>query len=174
MKKIFFGFLLLFLNLNITVNSFALNLLPNFIGYFLIYLGFKSITEIDTSKSQKITLATMVIAFVLYVLEVGGITIESGNIIYIVTDFLLTFFHLFTGLKVVAAYQQLEEIHHLDFKTGTMHLTVLLNFIVGLASIIGSIFVIPVIIVLVLVTLVLDVYFLVLLAKAYKAYPQAE
>lgn len=39
MKKIFWGFLLIFLNLNLTFNQHSLNLLPDFAGYIMLLRG---------------------------------------------------------------------------------------------------------------------------------------
>ena len=40
MSKIFAGFLFVFLNFNLTLNqTYTVNLLPDFIGFLLLYLG---------------------------------------------------------------------------------------------------------------------------------------
>ena len=37
MKKVFWGFLLIFVNFNLTLNGHILNLFPTFAGYILLY-----------------------------------------------------------------------------------------------------------------------------------------
>lgn len=37
MKKVFWGFFFIYLNFNLTLNGFTLNLLPDFVGYLLLY-----------------------------------------------------------------------------------------------------------------------------------------
>ena len=46
MTKIFAGFLFVFLNLNITVNNAnVINLLPDFVGFILLYMGTRDLLE---------------------------------------------------------------------------------------------------------------------------------
>ena len=46
MRKIFVGFLFVFLNLNITLNNTsAINLLPDFVGFILLYMGTRELLE---------------------------------------------------------------------------------------------------------------------------------
>ena len=37
MKKVFWGFFFVYLNFNLTLNGHALNLLPDFVGYILLF-----------------------------------------------------------------------------------------------------------------------------------------
>lgn len=46
MSKIFAGFLFVFLNFNLTLNqTYTVNLLPDFIGFLLLYLGTRELLE---------------------------------------------------------------------------------------------------------------------------------
>lgn len=46
MKKIFVGFLFVFLNFNLTLdNTHVINMLPDFVGYLLLYMGTRELLE---------------------------------------------------------------------------------------------------------------------------------
>ena len=41
MRKLFYGFLLMFLSFDLAVNGHTLDVLPDFVGYFLLIRGMK-------------------------------------------------------------------------------------------------------------------------------------
>ncbi len=45
MDKLFFGFLLIFVNFNLNLNGHTLNIFPDWAGYCLIYAGLNDLTE---------------------------------------------------------------------------------------------------------------------------------
>ena len=45
MDKLFFGFLLIFINFNLTINGHTLNILPDWAGYCLIYSGLNDLSD---------------------------------------------------------------------------------------------------------------------------------
>ena len=45
MDKLFFGFLLIFINFNLTIKGHTLNILPDWAGYCLIYSGLNDLSD---------------------------------------------------------------------------------------------------------------------------------
>lgn len=43
MKKLFWGFFFIFLNFHLNFNSYSLNILPDFVGYLLLFQGTKAL-----------------------------------------------------------------------------------------------------------------------------------
>ena len=64
MTKIFVGFLFVFLNFNFTLNdTYVINLLPDFVGFILLYMGTRELLE---ESPRYTTAATLVAAAVTY------------------------------------------------------------------------------------------------------------
>ena len=45
MKKLFWGFFFIYLNFNLNLNQYSLNILPDFVGYILLLQGMKQLEE---------------------------------------------------------------------------------------------------------------------------------
>ena len=45
MRKLFWGFLFIYLNFNLNLNQYSLSILPNFVGYILLLQGMKQLEE---------------------------------------------------------------------------------------------------------------------------------
>lgn len=45
MRKLFWGFFFIYLNFNLNLNQYSLNILPNFVGYILLLQGIKQLEE---------------------------------------------------------------------------------------------------------------------------------
>ena len=45
MRKLFWGFFFIYLNFNLNLNQYSLNILPNFVGYILLLQGMKQLEE---------------------------------------------------------------------------------------------------------------------------------
>ena len=45
MKKLFWGFFLIFLDFNLNFNQYSLNILPDFAGYILLFQGMRELEE---------------------------------------------------------------------------------------------------------------------------------
>ena len=43
MSKLFWGFFFIFINFNLNVNQYSLNILPPFVGYFLLWQGMRQL-----------------------------------------------------------------------------------------------------------------------------------
>ena len=55
MTKIFVGFLFVFLNFNFTLNdTYVINLLPDFVGFILLYMGTRELLEESPATPQPV------------------------------------------------------------------------------------------------------------------------
>ena len=76
MKKIFIGLLFITLNFNIEIGASAISLLPDFVGYILIYLGMREIEHLSNHflSGKRISVAAAVVSTITYVIAALGIS----------------------------------------------------------------------------------------------------
>ena len=77
MKALFAGMLLVFLDVNIGIDRYILDVLPDFVGYLLMTRGLKALYRQSGSFSKALPLAQGMIVFsgVLYVMDLLAVTI---------------------------------------------------------------------------------------------------
>lgn len=63
MKWLFFGFLLIFLDFNLTLNGHMLNLLPDFAGYYLILRGLQELTPYSGAFAKACPAAKVMLVY---------------------------------------------------------------------------------------------------------------
>ena len=80
MKKIVFGFLLIFLNFNLNFNRVSINVLPDFVGYYLLLQGMAQMKEENPrfAAPRPFTVGMVVYTAILWVGSVLGV---SGGVL---------------------------------------------------------------------------------------------
>lgn len=80
MKKLFWGFFFIFLNFHLNFNSYSLNILPDFVGYLLLFQGTKALgAESHYFRSiQPFTVGMAVYTAILWVGNLLGVGGGSG------------------------------------------------------------------------------------------------
>ncbi len=77
MNKLFFGFLLIFVNLNLTFNGHTLNVLPDWAGYCLMYSGLNDLLD----EGEHFPLAKpWCLAMVIYTAAVWAVELIFGSV----------------------------------------------------------------------------------------------
>ena len=74
MKLFFWGFLLIFLDFSLTINGVGFDLLPDAIGYLLVFLGARQMAEESEqfARMRPIALVLMIVGFVSLLLSPFG------------------------------------------------------------------------------------------------------
>ena len=107
MKKIVFGFLLIFLNFNLNFNRVSINVLPDFVGYYLLLQGMAQMKEENPrfAAPRPFTVGMVVYTAILWVGSVlgisGGILASALNLVALVVQFYIAW-------VLVAALRELE------------------------------------------------------------------
>ena len=74
MKLFFWGFLLIFLDFSLTINGVGFDLMPDAIGYLLVFLGTRQMAEESEqfARMRPIALVLMIVGFVSLLLSPFG------------------------------------------------------------------------------------------------------
>ena len=87
MSSIFAGLLIVMIDFNFTVNDSVIELLPDFIGYFLIFrgLGILNGESEEFGKAKPWTIGMIAFSATIYVLDLFGAASSMGVFAYIVS-----------------------------------------------------------------------------------------
>ena len=109
MKKIFWGFFFVYLNFNLTINGFGLNLIPDFVGYILLYQAAGTLAGESGQfrKLQPISVAMAIYTGILWVGELLGITGETW--LDMLLDTVALGVSLYISWNVIQAILEIEE-----------------------------------------------------------------
>lgn len=121
MKKIFWGFFFVCLNFNLNLNDHSLNLLPNFVGWWLIWQGAAELGEESAffEKSRPFTLALAVYEGILWlgsllaVLRSSALTTLLGTLGAVVMLYVLWL--------LVRAVEEMEARRSADLGAALLH-----------------------------------------------------
>ena len=114
MKKVFWGFFFIYLNFHLTLNGITLNLLPDFVGYLLLYQAAGTLAG-ESGRFQKLrpfSVAMAVYTGILWVGELLGVTGE--NWLGILLDTAALVVSLYISWNVVQAILEMEESRSAD------------------------------------------------------------
>lgn len=113
MKKFAIGFLLIFLDFNLTFNGFALNVLPDFVGYYLLLQGTK---EMEQESSLFAGPRPFIIGMIVYtaILWVGKLLNVSGGILMTLLDLIALVVSFYITWVLVQAVRDMEQRHEAD------------------------------------------------------------
>ena len=109
MKKIFWGFFFVYLNFNLTINGFGLNLIPDFVGYILLYQAAGTLAGESGQfrKLQPFSVAMAIYTGILWVGELLGITGETW--LDMLLDTVALGVSLYISWNVIQAILEIEE-----------------------------------------------------------------
>lgn len=109
MKKIFWGFFFVYLNFNLTINGFGLNLIPDFVGYILLYQAAGTLAGESGQfrKLQPFSVAMAIYTGILWVGELLGITGETW--LDMLLDTVALGGSLYISWNVIQAILEIEE-----------------------------------------------------------------
>lgn len=178
MRKLFYGFLLMFLSFDLSVNGHTLDVLPDFVGYFLLIRGMKEM-EAESGLFQNarpFAVGMMVYTAVLWVGNLLAVTGEGWltellNLIAMIVE-------LYIAWLLIRAVRETEEARGADLSSGRLFgcwkglvavqaAAKLLALMINLANV--SVL-ISLIAVLAVIALVLNVLYLIAWWKATRAY----
>lgn len=121
MKKVFWGFFFLFINFNLTVNGHALNVLPPFVGCWLLYRGFQ---ELEGESERFASLRPFAVGLGIYtaLIWVGNLLgVDSGSWIGVLLGIAASIVELYIAWGVVQALREVEERRQANLNTTAMY-----------------------------------------------------
>jgi len=109
MDKIFLGLIFIFFDINIFFIIFNINLLPNFIGYILIYLGLKELGKYS-DKFKKSLLISRISIIISMIKDIGIflMIINMNNVLVQICNIILTLSSIYIFYKMAIGIKDLE------------------------------------------------------------------
>lgn len=179
MKLIFWGFLIIFLDFSITLNGVGFDLLPDAVGYLLVFLGAGRMREESKafSRMRPIALALTIVHFAaLIVNPFGPLELTYGwmtTLVAIAVNLLHVFLDLYLLWQVVRGVQDIETYY--DCPLGGYKMRIAYFIILGLQIAATALLYLstPLYLMILLLSVagfVVHIVFLVLLWRAAKTY----
>jgi len=113
MKKFAIGFLLIFLNFNLNFNQFSINVLPDFVGYYLLLKGSD---EMKRENPRFEVSQPFMVGMIIYtaILWVGAVLGVSGGVLGTVLGIIAQVVHFYIAWVLVQALREMEQNHGAD------------------------------------------------------------
>ena len=126
MKKLFWGFFFVFFNFHLSINQYTLQLLPDFVGYLLLFQGAKELeTENRYFKNiQPFTVGMAVYTAILWAGELLGLMGDRGMYHQTLTGILAlisTAVALYISWVLVQGVLEMESRRAADLNGGTLY-----------------------------------------------------
>lgn len=170
MDKLFLGFFLLFLNFNLNFNGATLELLPDWLGYILLFLACKELlTESELfQKPQPFCIGLAIYDGILWLMSLLGITADLGILSWILA-LAATCLNLYVSMLIIDAITNMEMRRNYDLFSA--HLRKVWK-VVAVCSIAANVLmIVPVVaLICVVVAAVAGIVFLVAVHRTRKAY----
>ncbi len=115
MRKIFIGFLLIFLDFNLTFGNCTLGLLPDFVGYILLMRGLDELVS-ENPRFKKIrpwALGMAIYTGILYAADIFGLS-TNAEIIAFILGLASIVISLYISYNITAAVQEMETAYMRD------------------------------------------------------------
>lgn len=123
MKKFFWGFLLIFLDFNLSINQHSLNILPDFVGYLLLMQGTKELEGEESRFFRDVKPFAIGMAVYTAILWVGallGITSEGGWLASIL-KLIAMMVSLYVAWALIQGVLELETQRAANLNGGTLY-----------------------------------------------------
>ena len=123
MSKPFWGFFFIFINFNLNVNQYSLNILPPFVGYILLWQGMRQL-EGESSVfrgPQPFAVGMAIYTGILWLGNLLGMG-SSGSWVGALLDLVAMAVSLYVSWAVVQGVQDLEERRETDLNGASMQL----------------------------------------------------
>ena len=113
MKKFAIGFLLILLDFNLNFNRFSLNVLPDFVGYWLLMQG---MAEMEKENPRFASPRPFAVGMVIYtaLLWVGNLLGVSGGFLMTVLNLVALAAHFYIAWVLVLALREVEQCREAD------------------------------------------------------------
>lgn len=149
MQNIFYGILLSFLNFNFNIGDSKIGLIPDFLGYILMFKGVEELAmESDDFTKVKLHIKLMVgYTLFLYIMDLLGISGQINEIFNIMLGIIFSIVALYITYNIVMGIADIEERYNYNLKSEKLYslwkarviftvLAYITTFVPGLALII--------------------------------------
>ena len=171
MKKVFWGFFFVFINFNLSVNAHTLNLLPDFVGYILLYQAAGALAE-ESGRFRKLrpfTLAMAVYTGILWTGDLLGVT-GGGSWLDTILSLAALVISLYISWSVVQAILELESARGADLNGASVRTAWFVLLAAQIVGVLGAMLLSFLVLLVWIALLVGIIWFLAALWKCAKRY----
>jgi hypothetical protein len=171
-RYIFIGLILNFLDFNVNFGSSNIELLPDFVGYILMYQGMKELSG-DSEWFRKLpsfTIAMAIYSGIIFVLELFGMSTESSIWLFIILGIISQIISLYIIYEIIMGIMDMERDNTWELYSEPL-------FSAWKVIVVCSILVIPLMLVLpvlsligAIIQLIASIYFLISFNRTKNAY----
>ena len=121
MRKLFWGFFFVYLNFNLNLNAHSINLLPNFVGWWLVLQGMDELGHESRyfENPRPFVLGLMVYEAILWLSNVLAVT--SDNWVGTILGLISTAASFYVTWLLVQGVRETEENHAADLGSAVLH-----------------------------------------------------
>jgi len=121
LKKLFWGFFFIYLNFNLNLNQYSLNILPNFVGYILLLQGIKQLEGESRffRSGRPFAVGMAVYEAVLWIGAVLGVVSDNG--IGTVLGWISMAVSLYVSWLLIQGVLEVEQQHEKDLLGAQMY-----------------------------------------------------
>lgn len=113
MNKIFIGLFFVFIDVNVSLGSSAISLIPDFIGYLLIYSGLKQMQKESYwfGRTKSLTIVLFIYSAFGFFSDLTGLipTVVSGRAAVILLGYLSTVAGLYIAWSIIKGIKDMEQ-----------------------------------------------------------------
>jgi hypothetical protein len=115
MRNLFWGFFFIYLNFNLNVNQYSLNVLPDFVGYIFLIKGIDLLNGESTffEKARPFSVGMAVYTGILWVGALLGVT-AGGGLVTKLLSLLATVVGLYISWILIQGVAKIEEVRAVD------------------------------------------------------------
>lgn len=168
MNNIFIGFIFILFDFTLSFNENTLSLLPAFVGYWFLGKGLVELQDRSESITKAIPFAKFMIVFSAITWLINLFAIPLG-FVGIAIGFVETVLSIYVSYLVVVGIKEVEEYHQADLQADKLKQAWLISTICRLC--VGLLIWVPfLILVAIVATFIIHIYFMMLLNNTKKAY----
>jgi len=173
MGNLFWGFVFILLDFNITVNNSVIGLIPDFIGFILIFRGLNELRNFSTkfTKIQPFVSLMIFLKMIAYVMDFFGISAQIQTIL-IPVGIVFLVMYLYIEYTIICGIQDMEQSLGADLEVKMLFsvwkIVAFCCILANIAWIISS----AVAFVFIIISIIANIMFLVSLHNSKKLYEQ--
>lgn len=172
MNNIFWGFFMVMLDFNLTFSSGSLSLLPDFIGWFLLYRGLTELSDesVSFANVKNMAIVMIILSLLLYICDAFGLLRES-QVLSLLFGLTATLLQLFVTYSIISGIAEMERNHSAELNSEALQKCFVIIAVCCLFIVAAMLFV-PLAFVAAVVMIAASIVFLFQLAKTKRLYAE--
>lgn len=171
MDNIFIGFILIFLDFNITIANVRINIIPDFVGYIVMIYGLVEMANKSSKfiEAKPYAIGMAVYTAILFFIDIFSSSTSSFDVLNYIFAFTSTCISLFISYKIVMGVIDMEEKYNVNLNGNSLKSRWTAFAVINILSFV-SLLIPPFSIIFLIVSVIIFICFLVALYNSKKLY----